>query len=724
MPSDGEAVAAPAAGDPTRACVLEGGGLAGAVVRDTDWSKTPLGDTACWTSAFKTLLRAVMHAPQAMFIYWGESLVVLYNDASLPIVAEKHPHAIGQTAKECFAEAWGIIGPQLEEVTERGRSSRHENLLVPVHRGGRLDDSWFTYSYSPLFGDAGEVAGVLCVVTETTAEVLARKELESAKKEAVLARQDLHRVFMQAPTSICILRGPEHRFELTNPGYLQLVGNRELVGRSVREALPELAGQGFYELLDNVYATGERVVGKEVPISLARRPGEPPEEVVVNFVYEPFRDVTGAIVGILVVASDVTELSRARESLQVDLTERQRLHAIAEESREKAESANRTKDEFLATASHELRTPLNAILGWAQMLLAGTLDPSGHVRGLVTIERNAKAQVQLIEDILDGSRIITGQLRLETRPLDMNVLVQSAVDAIRPAAAAKRIEISVELDPAAARVVGDPDRIQQVMWNLLNNAVKFTPKAGTVAVKLEREGTDIELAISDSGQGIASDFLPHVFERFRQAEGSSTRRHGGLGLGLALVRHLVEAHGGTVRAESDGEGRGARFVVRFPVQAVFAEAASEPKPRVAGERDDSPPPSLAGTTILVVDDQADARDLVATVLRASGAEVTAVGSVNAAIEHLATSSPTLLISDIGMPERDGYELIRHVRGRAGPALPAIALTAYARDEDRHRALASGFQSYASKPVNPAELVRIVAALIAAPPSPAGGQEPS
>ncbi len=386
------------------------------------------------------------------------------------------------------------------------------------------------------------------------------------------------------------------------------------------------------------------------------------------------------------------------------------------EAFKRAEEASRSKDEFLATASHELRTPLNAILGWSHLLRSGELEPSAFTRGLETIERNARAQVQLIEDILDGSRIITGKLHLEIRPLDMTALVRAALDTVRTAAEAKGIELSLELEQAASRIVGDPERLQQVVWNLVNNAVKFTPRGGAVRVELRRSGTSIELSVSDSGQGIAQDFLPYVFERFRQAEGSTTRRHGGLGLGLALVRHLVEAHGGTVSATSEGEGRGSRFSALLPVQAVFQEPAdaATARPESVGPTAIDGSKRLDGVNVLLVDDEADARELVATVLRSRGAEVTMAASAEQALTLVAKQMPMVLVSDIGMPQVDGYELMRRVRtsfGAKGAELPAIALTAYSREQDRRLALEAGFQTHVAKPVEPAELVRVVGSLV-------------
>jgi signal transduction histidine kinase len=408
---------------------------------------------------------------------------------------------------------------------------------------------------------------------------------------------------------------------------------------------------------------------------------------------------------------------RAKVAVFVELyaQDRGELVDLAEDARGKAEDASRAKDEFLATASHELRTPLNAILGWARMMKSGKLDPNAHARGVDAIERTAKAQVQLIEDILDASRIVAGKLHLDLRPFDLASLVAASVDVVRPAADAKGITIMLAFNPAAARVTGDPDRLQQVVWNLVNNAIKFTPKGGTVEVGLARSGTSVELTVKDTGEGITSDFLPHMFDRFRQADGTTTRRHGGLGLGLALVRHLSEAHGGSVRAESGGRDLGATFTVTLPVQAVYEAAPPSTRPTPpTGERSQRAPDvtSLRGIAVLVVDDQPDTRELVATVLRSHGAEVTTAASAEDAVTLLGEHAPMILVSDVGMAQTDGYELIRRVRGLVtkAAAIPAIALTAYARDEDRRLALAAGFQAYLAKPVEPEALVRMVADL--------------
>jgi PAS domain S-box-containing protein len=396
-----------------------------------------------------------------------------------------------------------------------------------------------------------------------------------------------------------------------------------------------------------------------------------------------------------------------------------RLYGDAQAARQSAEQANRLKDEFLATLSHELRTPLTSILGWSRMLTDGQLDAERTERALGSIERNARAQGRLIDDILDVSRIITGKLRLDVRPVDLAAVIEGAVESVRPAAEAKGIRLQRVLDTGPQVVSGDPERLQQVVWNLLSNAVKFTPKGGRVQVGLERVNSHVEIVVSDTGRGIAPDVLPHVFERFLQADSSTTRAHGGLGLGLAIVRHLAELHGGTVRAESEGEGQGATFTVDLPLMIVRAprrvEARNAERVQPTADRGEglACPPELDGLHVLVVDDEEDARALLTTVLESCGARVTAVGSAREALDALGREKFDVLLSDIGMPEEDGYWLIKKVRKltpERGGRTPAAALTAYAGARDRMRVLRSGYQIHVPKPVEPAELVAVVANL--------------
>ncbi|MDO9018467.1 MAG: ATP-binding protein [Deltaproteobacteria bacterium] len=377
-----------------------------------------------------------------------------------------------------------------------------------------------------------------------------------------------------------------------------------------------------------------------------------------------------------------------------------------------AEEASRLKDEFLATVSHELRTPLTAMLGWSQMLRSGGLSEAKRRMALETIERNARAQAQLVDDLLDVSRIVSGQLRMEMAAVEPAQFVEQAAESVRVAADAKGVALELAIDPDAGPVLGDTARLQQVAWNLLVNAVKFTPRGGRVGVTGRRVGGHVELAFSDTGSGVSQEFLPHLFERFRQADGSSTRAQGGLGLGLSIVKHLVELHGGTIAAESDGEGRGARFIVRLPalpgVTALASEGASN-RPGLAFDC----PPELSGLRVLVVEDEPDTRSLLVMVLELCEVSVSSAATVAEARELIALDPPEVLISDIGMPGGDGYALIRGVRALPadrGGRVPALALTAYARAEDRARALRAGFDEHLPKPVEPSALVRVLARL--------------
>ena len=420
----------------------------------------------------------------------------------------------------------------------------------------------------------------------------------------------------------------------------------------------------------------------------------------------PERDDRGRITGWICTATDIDQHKRMEAA-------NQKLLASEKEARAQAEVANRTKDEFLATVSHELRTPLNAILGWTRMLRTGAVEARSMARVLETIERNARAQTQLVEDILDVSRIIAGKLRVNIQATDLHAVARAALDAVRPAAEAKGVLLACELSPGSAEFCGDPDRIQQVIWNLLANAIKFTPREGKVELQLCRVESQLEIRVVDTGMGIVADFLPHVFDRFRQADSSITRTQGGLGLGLAIVRHLVEVHGGTVDAFSEGEGKGARFVVRLPVRAVAPapEPLPEREPPVISDlMDPTVPNLLSAIDVLVLDDEADARELISAVLVKAGARVRTARSADEAIALLRAQRPDVVLSDLGMPGEDGYSFIRRVREIA-PNLPAAALTAYASIDDHQRALEAGFQAHVTKPIEPVDLTLLVASLV-------------
>jgi signal transduction histidine kinase len=391
---------------------------------------------------------------------------------------------------------------------------------------------------------------------------------------------------------------------------------------------------------------------------------------------------------------------------------------------EEAQKANRLKDEFLATLSHELRTPMNSILGWIKLLNSGTLNSETASRALETIERNAKMQAQLIEDILDVSRIITGKLQLQMQPVALDAIVQTAAETLLPAIRAKNIKFHMAIEQDTRPVLGEATRLQQVVWNLLSNAVKFTQPQGEITISLEQREASVRLQVKDDGQGIAPAFLPYIFDRFRQADGSTTRKQGGLGLGLSIVQRVVELHNGTVKAESPGEGKGATFTLEFPVEAAPAIADAAREAIVTRHRPDKPLPSLNDVEVLVVDDQEDTRELISFILRQCHAHIRVASSAKEAWAMLQEWQPNVLVSDLGMPDEDGHSLIKRIRHLWQDShIPALALTGYALDDERKRALENGFQAYLTKPVSEDDLVSTIAQL-AHNRLPAGKQKPS
>jgi PAS domain S-box-containing protein len=476
----------------------------------------------------------------------------------------------------------------------------------------------------------------------------------------------------------------------------------EIIGKPITTIVPRDRFDEETSILKRLQR-GERIDHFETV--RVRKDGSPLD---VSITVSPIRDASDNVIGASKIARDISERKRADE-------ERERLLASERAAREEAERVSVMKDEFLATLSHELRTPLNAILGWSQLLATGTSDEEDLRQGLDAIERNARTQTQLIEDLLDMSRIVSGKVRLDVQWTDLANVIHQAIDAVRPSADAKQIHLRKILDPRAGPVSGDPTRLQQIVWNLLTNAIKFTPKGGAVDILLQRVNSHLEIVVRDSGIGIEPEFLPLVFERFRQADSSSTRSFSGLGLGLSIVKNLAELHGGIVQASSEGSGKGATFTVRLPTAVVRRtedrEHPTAPKPPLwQGEK-----MQLSGVRVLVVDDEPDARELIKRVLNQCEAEVLTARDANEGLALLGTERPHVIVSDIGMPDKDGYQFIREVRSLPTSdvsRIPAIALTAFARSDDRTRAMLAGYQVHIAKPIEPQELVATVSSLAA------------
>ncbi len=483
----------------------------------------------------------------------------------------------------------------------------------------------------------------------------------------------------------------------------------EAVGAELAELiLPPHARRAFLEVLASTRAAGEQS-SRRLELEAARKDGSPlPVELALTAIPD------GGDYAWSGYARDITQRRR-------DDAERERLLREAEHARAQAETASRAKDEFLSTLSHELRTPLTAIVGWTYLLRGGRLDENTTARGLEAIERNATAQAQVISDILDLSRIVGARFQLSVRPLQLAPVVAVALEPLMSAANAKQLRVQTVLDPEAGLVSGDPDRLRQVAWNLISNAIKFTPADGQITVRVERHEDDVRLVVEDTGEGIEAPFLPHVFERFRQADQSNTRSHGGLGLGLAVVRHLVELHGGSVEAASAGHGKGSRFTVTLPMLSAEDLPPAAPAPPASKGVVGAPPVdgiTLDGVRVLVVDDGEDVREVVAGVLREHGAVVETAASAEEALPGITRFRPQVLVVEVEMKGESGLSLIRRVRALPadeGGTVPAAALSGFARTEDRVRALLAGFSIHLSKPVPPAELLAVVASLAGRPP---------
>jgi PAS domain S-box-containing protein len=575
----------------------------------------------------------------------------------------------------------------------RAGATRREEIAFRRRDGETV---WARVACTPML-ESGVFGGAVAMLTDVSAQKRDRETLEQS--------EGLLRAVIEGTTDAVFVKDVQGRYLLINPAGAEVVGRpaAEVVGKTDAEVLPPA-------LAAEIAANDRRVISEAVHGTFEYAIGEGDGARFLSATVAPRRDVRGRVVGVLGIARDVTVARRVDE-------ERAALLQETETARRDAEAANRAKDEFLATLSHELRTPLTSIVGWAKMLRSGQLDPATTARAIETIDRNARLQTQLIADVLDLSRIVSGKLRLSLRPTELGPVVESALDTVRPAAEAKGIRIRRVFDRHPCPVSGDPDRLQQVVWNLLSNAIKFTPQNGVVEVRLQCRGNEAEVVVADTGIGISRELLPHVFERFRQGDASSSRSYGGLGLGLAIVRHMVELHGGRVEAESPGLGLGSTFRVRLPL--LVDESAPMPNPdrrrpveHEPSSVEESGKP-LAGITVLAVDDEPDALDLLEAVLGHGGATVLTASSAARALELVESARPDVLLSDVEMPEESGYALIKKVRAlppERGGRTPAAALTAYARLEDRTRALRAGFQMHIPKPLNPTELAAIVASL--------------
>ena len=585
-----------------------------------------------------------------------------------------------------------IIGRSVKELLPLDRHTEEDEILGKLRRGEKVDHFEtfrrrkngevfpVSLTVSPIWDSHGVIVGASKIARDISAQVQAARAvghlgaIVDSSDDAIVSK-DLNGIVRSWN------RGAERIF-----GY----SPEEMIGQPITKLFPP-------DRLDEETRILERLRrGDSVEHFETKRVRKDGVIIDISVTISPICDHRGIVIGASKIARDITRQKAAQAELV--------------RANEELRRADQLKSEFLATLSHELRTPLNAILGWTHVLkLSGVSDPAEWQQGLEVIERNARAQAQMIQDLLDVSRIVSGKVTLDIQELHLEQVVEAAVVSLQPSAQAKNVRLTSAFSSVDGVVRGDRERLQQVIWNLLSNALKFTPKGGRVHVTIERRNSHVEVAVSDNGQGISREFLPHVFERFRQADGSTTRRHGGLGLGLSIVKQLVELHGGDVRAYSEGEGKGATFIITLPVTASRATPAKPSSEALIAELTDR---LLEGVRVLAVDDDPDSGALVRRLLAARGAEVRTAESAAEGIRVLDTFRPDIILSDIGMPDEDGYAFISQIRARPNlVSLPAVALTALARSEDRTRALRAGFQTHVAKPVEPAELVAVVRSLV-------------
>ncbi|MDQ9170382.1 PAS domain-containing protein [Oxalobacteraceae bacterium R-40] len=946
---------------------LMGGGEIGSMMRNHDWSTSPLGHPETWPQSLRSVVGLLLNSKFPMFVAWGPELGFLYNDSYVDVLGGKHPQALGRRFYDIWSEIWNDIGP-LIDCAMAGEASYRENLPLLMRRKGYDEQTWFTFSYSPVRDESGQVAGMYCACFETTAQVL-------NERHRIKENERLHQLFEQAPGIMTVLREPDHVFELVNHAYLQLIGHRNPIGKTVRESLPEVEGQGFFELLDEVYKTGKTYVGSRMPIDLQRQPQGPLEKRFVDFVYQPIKDDAGKVTGIFIEGSDVTdhyhaqmelqrlnrELTdkvtqlesaerRAMESAQQAERERSRLDALLEAApvgialvdingklirinpankilwgetlpnpenvdeyeewkgwwadhsvrhgrrlqpyewalaralhgdnprdiveiepfgmpgvrktmlncgapvrntegriigavvaqmditdqihaeaalreseakfrtitdampqmvwstlpdgyhdyynqqwylytgvpegstdgegwngvfhpndqahawkvwqhslatgkqyeiqyrlrhhsgeyrwtlgralpirdgsgkiirwmgtctdihdqklaEEALREADRRKDEFLAMLAHELRNPLAPISAAAELMEVASMDPARIKETSRVISRQVRHMTGLIDDLLDVSRVTRGLVTLEKQELDVKRIVSDAVEQVRPLIESKRHHLSMELAREPAHVVGDQKRLVQVLTNLLNNAAKYTPAGGNIHLKMETTEHEVILSVKDNGIGIAPELQRHIFELFAQAERTSDRSQGGLGIGLALVRSLVELHDGSITCHSEGIGKGSSFTLHLP-RLMAQERPTSDRHEIRFTSD--PEKRLR---ILVVDDNEDAGNILGMYLEALGHEVIVERGSRRALERARIEKPEVCILDIGLPDIDGNELARRLRAQPHTAHSTlIAVTGYGQEQDKMNALAAGFAHHLVKPVDTSELLAILSTL--------------
>lgn len=695
------------------------------VVASYPWETHPLGPPENWPVSLKNAVVLLLECKLPMYVAWGPDYSQFYNDAYRQILGDKHPGALGNSARITWAEIWATIGPMWEEVMS-GKAIGFDDYKLTIQRYDFPEDCYFNFSYSPVRDDEGRVAGVLVTFAETTQKVVSERRFRFLDELAQSTRNLSEPAEVMRTASSML----GNYLEVNRCAYAHVLEDQntfDLIG-DYNNGVSSIVGQYKFTdfgmkvselMIANIPYVNENVdnnaITKDTDLSAYRL------TQIQAVICVPLHK-NGKFVAAMAVhqsfprrwTNDEIELvttvvDRCWESLERLRAENDKILLLDSEraARQEAEKANAVKDNFLSTLSHELRTPLTAITGWVHILRRKLSPDLGDLhRGVDVIERSTKSLTRLIDDLLEMSKIAAGKLRLDLEVLDVKTLVQTAHDLVYPRAHAAQVELTLEVDQVQA-VLGDLARLQQVLSNVLTNALKFTPPGGTVAVRVYQVHTRVVISVADTGVGIRSEFLPHLFERFRQADDSITRKYGGLGLGLSIVHQLVELHGGTVTAESPGEGMGATFHINLPAHNSDADFET-PFPECEN-------PNLTNKLVLVVDDDEDSRELLKRVLEDCGAQVALAADAYSAIAFLERTIPDAICSDIGMPGLDGYGLVQWLRGRPperGGRIPAIAMTAFARPQDRARSIKVGFDVHLSKPVDPGQVCAVISRLLA------------
>ncbi len=677
-----------------------------------DWANHPLGVSESWPIELRTSLSLMMNSQFPMFLTFGPERHFFYNDAYIPILGnKKHPRALGDRFENIWSDIWSDLSPIVKRV-DSGESSYFENMPLYMNRNGKFEQTYFTFSYSPIQDAQSQVVGLFCACVETTVTVVAQRSLiesaqqtQQAYQEAAVSLDNLKSFFMQAPLSMVILEGTEHRFTLANPPYERFAGQK-VIGKTVHDVFPADQLAKFIPLLDSVKETGNPVIGREMPIHFPNETGEI-EEHWIDIGYHPFRAADGNIRGVLAVVQEVTEHIQARKKIEAAREE-------AEKAKLEAERANELKSAFLANMSHEIRTPLGAMMGFADLLHDPGLTASERASFTNILIRNGESLSVIINDILDLSKVEAGQLTLEYTDTYPDKIGADVISLLRVKANEKDLVLEYSHDESSpASIVSDPIRVRQILLNLVSNAIKFT-RFGSVTVRSysckTEDGRDaLCFEVKDTGMGIAEDQQENIFEMFVQADDSMTRRFGGTGLGLALSRSLARTLGGDVTITASQLGVGTTFLTKIEDQPLRRVSEVAEKTRSAPSQTQLGETPLAGVNVLVVDDSPDNQQLIWRYLTKKGAVVESAENGLLGYRTALTGNFDLVLMDIQMPVMDGYMATQKLR-EAGFEKPIIALTAHAMSEVRRRALNVGYTEHLTKPINPGELIETIARL--------------